>query len=95
VVERVWREFPQVTFVGVFSGEEREKVAELSRERGWDFRVAVDPDGAVTNLYGVGGCPTTTYAYRGGEVRENDLGGLSEGELRDRVRALLRDQARR
>jgi hypothetical protein len=93
VVERVRGEFPQVAFVGVFSGEEREKVAELARERNWGFPIAVDPDGAVTNLYGVGGCPTTTFAYRGGEVRENDLGGVTEDELRGRVRDLLRAQA--
>jgi hypothetical protein len=95
VVARVQGEFPQVAFVGVFSGEGRGKVESLVRERGWEFPVAVDPDGAVTNLYGVGGCPTTTLAYRGGEVKDNELGDLSESELREAVRDLLREQAKR
>jgi hypothetical protein len=90
VVEEVWQEFPGVSFVGVFSGEEREKVTQLVRNRGWNFPVAVDPDGAVTNLYGVGGCPTTTFAYKGGEVMDNELGELSADELRERVRDLLK-----
>jgi hypothetical protein len=95
VVERVRSEFPAVAFVGVFSGENREEVEDLVRERGWDFPVAVDPDGAVTNLYGVGGCPTVTYAFRGGEVKENDLGSVQADEMRTRVRDLLREQAKR
>jgi AhpC/TSA family len=90
VVEEVWKEFPGIAFVGVFSGEKREKVIQLVRNRGWNFPVAVDPDGAVTNLYGVGGCPTTTFAYKGGEVMDNELGELSADELRDRLRDLLR-----
>jgi AhpC/TSA family len=90
VVEEVWQEFPGVAFVGVFSGEKREKVIQLVRNRGWNFPVAVDPDGAVTNLYGVGGCPTTTFAYKGGEVMDNELGELGADELRERLRDLLR-----
>ena len=50
--------------------------------RGWTQPVAVDADGAVANLYGVGGCPTTIFARPGGRVADVELGNLTEEELR-------------
>ena len=87
-LERVRREFPAVHFVGVVSGEPRRDVERLVRSRGWGFPVAVDPDGAVINLYRVGVCPTTTFADRGGKVRETRLGEMTDAELRAAVRRL-------
>jgi len=95
VVEKVRERYPQVAFVGVVSGEERDEVAELARERGWGFPIAVDVDGLLINAYGVGVCPTTTFAFRGGVVKENELGNLGQDELRRDVDDLLREQARR
>lgn len=90
VVEAVRPEFPQVQFVGVVSGDSRSDVAELVREHGWDFPVAVDEDGLLINVYGIGVCPTTTFAYKGGEVMKNNIGNLGRDKLRDQVRLLLR-----
>jgi hypothetical protein len=50
--------------------------------------VAVDEDGSVVNLYGVGVCPITVFA-RDGRVRDTNVGNLSEQELRRRTRRLL------
>jgi len=83
-------EFPDVNFAAVVSGEERADVEELARERGWQFPVAVDRDGAVVNIYRVGVCPTTVFAYPGGKVRETKLGTLDVGQLRAAVSALER-----
>jgi peroxiredoxin len=88
-VERMREEFPQVNFAAVVSGEGREDVERIVRRRGWDLPVAVDEDGAVTNLYGVGVCPTTVFAGAGGRARQTELGNLTEAELRTRVRRLL------
>ena len=44
---------------------------------------------AVTNLYGVGGCPTTIFARAGGRVVDTELGNITEGELRRRAERLL------
>jgi len=85
---RVRAEFPDVNFAAVVSGQKREEVEKLARSRGWSFPVAVDRDGALVNLYRVGVCPTTTFAFRGGKVRETRLGNLSEDELRRSTRAL-------
>jgi len=91
VIERVRREVPGVRFVAVISGETRENVAEQVRQRRWGFPVAVDQDGAVVNLNGVGVCPTTTFVLPGGRVRETRIGILSDPELRAAALALRND----
>lgn len=93
-VERVRRDFPQVAFAAVVSGSDREEVEKLVRERGVDMPVAVDPDGALVNLYRVGVCPTTVFSAPGGEVRATRIGRLGEDELRRAVRALASPRGR-
>jgi hypothetical protein len=89
-VERLRERYPRVQFVGVVSGEKREKVAGIARKHGWGFPVAVDPDGALSNIYRVSGCPTTTFAYKGGEVYGTRLGNLSERQLEVSVKRIAR-----
>ncbi len=60
------------------------------RRRGWRLPVGLDPDGAVTNLYGVGVCPTTVFSDGKGRVTETALGNLTEQQLREKVRAVSR-----
>jgi len=87
-VERMRREFPDVSFVVVLSGLEREEAVQLVRRRAWKLPVGLDPDGAVTNLYGVGVCPTSVFSDRRGKVRETSLGNLTEQQLRQKVRPI-------
>jgi hypothetical protein len=87
-VERVRRQLPGVAFVTVVSGDTREEAQNLARARSWEQPVAVDEDGAVVNLYGIGICPVTVFA-RDGRVRETRLGNLTEDQLRRRARRLL------
>ncbi len=90
-VERMKGEFPGVNFAVVyFTDEERAEVAAIVRRRKWTMPVAHTSDGAVVNLYGVGGCPTTVFAAKGGRVTESVLGPISEDGLRERVRELAR-----
>lgn len=85
-VERMKSDFPGVNFgVVYFTDEEREEVAAIVRRRKWSMPVAHTRDGAVVNLYGVGGCPTTVFAAAGGRVRDSVLGPISEDALRQRV----------
>jgi AhpC/TSA family len=88
-VERIRRDFPEVSFATVMGGNDREDVEQIARRRGWQMPVAVDPDGQTFNLYGVGVCPTTVFAYAGGKVRKTRLGNLTESQLRTELRALL------
>ena len=87
-VERVRPQVPGVDFVTVVSGDTREETAGLARQRGWRQPVAVDEDGSVVNLYGIGICPVTVFA-RKGKVRAVPLGNLTENQLLRRARRLL------
>jgi hypothetical protein len=87
--ERVRRQLPEVDFVTVVSGDSREEAENLAQARRWDQPVAVDEDGAVVNLYGIGICPVTVFA-RDGRVRQTSLGNLTEEQLRRRAERVLR-----
>ena len=90
-VERLKPDFPGVNFVAVyFSNEDRGEVADIVRRREWTMPVALDTDGAVVNLYNIGGCPTVVFARAGGKVRSVRLGKLSEDQLRREVQAVAR-----
>ena len=81
--ERVMTDLPGVNFATVFfTHKKRDQVRALVQERGWRQPVAIDRDGAIANLYGVGGCPTTIFARAGGKVATTKLGNLTEDELR-------------
>jgi hypothetical protein len=88
-VERMKDDFPQANFAVVMSGNSREEAERLARARRWTMPVAVDEDGAVVNLYGVGVCPITVFAKAGGRVVDSALGELTEDQLRNRTRRLL------
>ncbi|HEX2161485.1 MAG TPA: redoxin domain-containing protein [Thermoleophilaceae bacterium] len=88
-VERMREEFPQVEFASVVSGNDREEVEQIVDRRGWTMPVAVDRDGAVVNLYGIGVCPTTVFSTPGGTVRRVELGNLTETQLRSYIRRLV------
>jgi hypothetical protein len=94
-VERIRRRFPGVAFVGVDIRDSLDGARKVVTENGWGFPMAVDRDGAVGLLYSVGVGPTTFFAYRGGVLAEKALGELSEEELTQRVRSLVRASRRR
>ena len=81
--ERVMDDVPGVNFATVFfTHKERDQVSAIVRERRWRQPVAIDRDGGVANLYGVGGCPTTVFMRAGGRVATTRLGNLTEDQLR-------------
>ena len=87
--ERVMDDLDGVRFATVyFTDKERDEVRGLVESRRWRQPVAVDEDGAVANLYRVGGCPTTVFAHAGGRVAGTELGNVTESELRRRARSL-------
>ena len=94
-VEKVRKQFPDVGFVGLDVGESREDSARRVRDNGWSFPMAVDRDGAVSNLYRVGVGPLTFFAYPGGIAMDTRAGDLDESELVTRVRRLIRASERR
>jgi hypothetical protein len=88
-VERMMRTVPNANFAVVyFSRKHRDDVRDIVRRRGWTMPVALDDDGQLTNVYHIGGCPTTVFADAGGRVRASTIGFLTEGQLRARARRL-------
>jgi hypothetical protein len=81
--ERIRASLPGVTFVTVFfTRKDRDQVRAIVKERRWRQPVAVDRDGGVSNLYGIGVCPTTIFTRAGGRVAAVKLGNLTEDQLR-------------
>lgn len=89
-VERVRRVFPAVNFVGVISRKSLSEARAMVRSRGWGFQVLLDRDAQLLNLYGVGDCPTTVFARKGGVSAGSHLRATSEAQLTAQVRALLK-----
>jgi hypothetical protein len=93
VVDRVARRHPQVGFLSLNVRDSRRAVLRDIRGRGWRIPVGRDPDGAVSNLYRVGGCPTFLFAYPGGIGMSSKAGRLGLRELDRRVQGLQRASA--
>ena len=80
--ERVRPSVPGVTFATVFfTNKKRDQARAIVRDRGWRQPVALDDKG-ITDLYGVGVCPTTVFARAGGRVVTTELGNLTEDQIR-------------
>jgi hypothetical protein len=88
--EAVYREYSdRVNFLGINARDDRDEVLGLAEDRGWTHPIGLDSDGALSNLYRVGGCPTFVYAYPGGILEQTSLGELSAEELAKRVDELI------
>ena len=63
----------KVNFLSMNVRDNRETVAGIVRDNGWQVPVGLDPDGAVSNLYRVGVCPTIVLAYPGGILYKTEI----------------------
>ena len=79
----------RVGFLSVNVRDDPASVADIARERGWSVPVGYDRDGAVSNLYRVGVCPTIVLAYPGGILHEAGIGDADAAELGERLDGLL------
>jgi hypothetical protein len=88
-IERVRAAFPQVNFAGILIKMDREGAAKTVAKGGWRFPVAFDRDGQLTNVYGLGVCPATVFARKGGRVVTTKLGKITDAQLRATIRRIL------
>jgi hypothetical protein len=98
VVDSVARRYSgQVNFLSIDVRDDREDARAIVSDRGWTIPVGYDADGAVSNLYRVGGCPTVAFAYPGGIFASAKIGTgeLTEQSLSADVDELLRDTRQR
>ena len=87
----------RVNFLSINVRDDRDTVRELIRQRRWTIPVGEDADGAVSNIYRVGVCPTVAFAYPGGLLMDAKVGvsELGEASLVADVRHLLESSRRR
>ena len=86
--EAAYRHFGgRANFLAVNVRDDREEVRRLIAQRGWTHPVGLDADGALSNLYRIGACPTFIYAYPGGILQNVSIG--DESNLDRDVTALL------
>jgi hypothetical protein len=87
----------EVNFLSVAIRGEREELADTVRERDWSLPVGWDRDGAVSNLYRVGVCPTVAFALPGGILSEARIGAdeLTPALLSEAIQRLRAESRRR
>jgi hypothetical protein len=82
----------RVNFLSIDVRDDPSEVRTVVMEHGWRIPVGYDRDGAVSDLYRVGGCPTLALAYPGGILAFARAGidQLSEHQIAGDVKRLLR-----
>jgi hypothetical protein len=96
VFDRVARKYRrQAGFVSINVRDDRDRVRDLIKEHGWKVPVGYDRDGAVSNEYRVGGCPTFLFIRPGGVLESAEIGSTDTEKLGAQVRSLIDgDQAK-
>jgi hypothetical protein len=87
----------RVNFLLIAVRGEQEELRRIVQERGWTVPVGWDRDGAVSNLYRVGVCPTVAFVLPGGLLREARIGSdeLERPRLDEAIDRLIADARRR
>ncbi len=82
----------RVNFLSINVRDDRDDVVAIARDGHWRVPVGLDPDGAVSNLFKVGVCPTIVLAYPGGILQSARIRGGNYGadQIDGFVRELLR-----
>jgi AhpC/TSA family len=90
VFERAYRRYsPRVNFLAIDVRDSDSEVKKLIAEHHWTHPVGLDRDGALSNLYRVGGCPTFVYAYPGGILQATSIGQLDDADFDAKVQRLI------
>jgi thiol-disulfide isomerase/thioredoxin len=87
----------RVNFLSIDVRDDPAEVRRIALEHRWTMPVGYDRDGAVSDLYRVGGCPTVAFAFPGGILAfaRARLSELSGRQMAADVRKLLRLSAAR
>jgi peroxiredoxin len=78
----------EIRFVGVNPVDDPATMRSFAAERGVDYELLVDPDGALGDALGVVQYPVTLFVSADGEIVAQ-TGPLSEGDLRGQIAATL------
>jgi hypothetical protein len=90
VFEHAYRRYSdRVNFLAIDVRDDTSEVRKLIDERHWTHPIGLDRDGALSNLYRVGGCPTFVYAYPGGILEATSIGELDDQAFFAKVDRLI------
>jgi thiol-disulfide isomerase/thioredoxin len=96
VFERAYRRYSgRVNFLAIDVRDSDSEVRKLIAARHWTHPIGLDRDGALSNLYRVGGCPTFVYAYPGGILQATSIGQLDAPSFFANVQELITASKRR
>lgn len=96
VFERAYRRYSgRVNFLAIDVRDSDSEVRKLIAARHWTHPIGLDRDGALSNLYRVGGCPTFVYAYPGGILQATSIGQLDAPRFFANVQELIAASQRR
>jgi thiol-disulfide isomerase/thioredoxin len=96
VFEHAYRRYKgRVNFLAIDVRDSDSEVRKLISDHHWTHPVGLDRDGALSNLYRVGGCPTFVYAYPGGILDSTSIGQLDDREFYAHVDRLLQQSDQR
>ena len=85
----------RVNFLSIDIRDDPAEVRRIAQEHHWRIPVGYDRDGAVSDLYRVGACPTLAFGYPGGTLDFAKIGELTNTELEGDVQKLLADSRQR
>jgi hypothetical protein len=87
----------KINFLSVNVRDDLDEVRRIVEERGWTVPVGWDRDGAVSNAYRVGLCPTLALAVPGGLLEEALIGteSFTDEALDEALERLLAESRRR
>jgi hypothetical protein len=90
VFERAYRRYgSRVNFLAINVRDSDDEVRRLISQHHWTHPVGLDRDGALSNLYRIGGCPTFIYAYPCGILQSTSIGQLSDRQFSSRLDGLI------
>jgi hypothetical protein len=80
----------RVNFLSIDVRDDPSSVRSIATEHRWTMPVGYDRDGAVSDLYRVGGCPTVAFAYPGGimDFAKASIDDLSDPAIADPPKSL-------
>jgi len=87
----------EINFLSVNVRDDIDEVRQLAEERDWSVPVGWDSDGAVSNAYRVGLCPTLALALPGGLLSEALIGtdSFTDEALDEELESLLAEARKR
>ncbi len=82
-------------FVSINVRDSRDRLRQLIEEHDWKVKVGHDADGAASNIYRIGGCPTFLFVRPGGVLEHAEIGDRSFEELDSQVRSFLNSDGKK